>query len=66
MMNYELANYLLASLPPCEREQTIDSLRRANAGEFRRMREKVLRDVLLGEDEAAETVPEHALGRKIA
>jgi hypothetical protein len=38
MMDYELAEYLLASLPPEERAQTVASLRRANAAEFRRMR----------------------------
>lgn len=37
MMDYELAEYLLASLPPEERAQTVASLRRANAAEFRRM-----------------------------
>lgn len=42
-MDFELANYLLASLPADERAQTIASLRRANAAEFRRMREAVLR-----------------------
>ena len=35
----ETDDYLLASLPPDEREQTVARLRRANAGEFRRMRE---------------------------
>ena len=60
-MDYELANYLLATLPPDEREQTVASLRRTNAAEFRRMRETVLRDALLGEGKTADTVPEDAL-----
>jgi hypothetical protein len=38
MLNYELAEYLLASLPPDQRAKTVESLRRANATEFRRMR----------------------------
>jgi hypothetical protein len=41
MMDYDLANYLLASLPADERAQTVASLRRANAAEFRRMRTMV-------------------------
>ena len=41
-MSYELANYLLASLPADERAETLASLRRANAAEFRRMRASVL------------------------
>lgn len=45
-MNYELANYLLATLPPDEREQTVASLRRANAAEFRRMRAEIIRNRL--------------------
>ena len=58
-MNYELANYLLSTLPPDEREQTVASLRRANAAEFRRMRESVVRGALLdGKDQ--ETLPEPA------
>ncbi len=55
MMDYDLANYLLASLPAAEREQTIASLRRANAAEFRRMRETVVRGVLLGADDSRRT-----------
>jgi hypothetical protein len=47
MMNYDLANYLLASLPADEREQTVASLHRANAAEFRRMRQAVVRDRVL-------------------
>ena len=49
-MDYELANYLLATLPSDERAQTVASLRRANAAEFRRMRSEVLRNRLLDED----------------
>ena len=60
IMDYELANYLLATLPADEREQTVASLRRANAAEFRRMRETVLRDVLLGDEGSSETGPEDA------
>jgi hypothetical protein len=30
-MDYELANYLLSTLPPDEREQTIASLQQVNA-----------------------------------
>jgi hypothetical protein len=56
MMNYDLANYLLGSLPAHERELTIASLRRANAAEFRRMRQMAVRDILLGHDEAAAQV----------
>jgi hypothetical protein len=59
-MDYELANYLLSTLPPDERQQTIASLRRANAAEFRRMRETVVRGGLLDEA-AAETVREDAV-----
>lgn len=47
-MDYDLANYLLAGLPADEREETIASLRRANAAEFRRMRESAVRGVLTG------------------
>jgi hypothetical protein len=50
MMNYDLANYLLASLPADEREQTVASLRRANAAEFRRMRQTVVRGGVLDAD----------------
>lgn len=46
MMDYDLANYLLTSLPADEREETVASLRRANAAEFRRMRETVIRGQL--------------------
>lgn len=52
-MNYELANYLLATLPPDEREQTVASLRRANAAEFRRMRAEALRNRLLNDEGAS-------------
>jgi hypothetical protein len=56
MMDYDLANYLLASLPADEREQTVASLRQANAAEFRRMRETLVRSRLLEDDQAAENV----------
>jgi hypothetical protein len=56
MMDYELANYLLSTLPPDEREQTVATLHRANAAEFRRMRETVVRGGLL--DEAEPVAPE--------
>jgi hypothetical protein len=49
MMNYDLANYVLASLPPDERAQTVASLRRANAAEFRRMRSKFVHNKLRDE-----------------
>jgi hypothetical protein len=60
MMDYDLANYLLASLPADEREETVASLRRANAAEFRRMREKVVRGKLLDEVWDAAAVREDA------
>ena len=41
-MNYELANYLLASLPADQRAETVASLRRADSAEFRRMRAAAL------------------------
>jgi hypothetical protein len=41
MMNYDLAHYLLASLPPDERQQTVDSLRRANTAELLQMLDPV-------------------------
>jgi hypothetical protein len=46
MTDYDLAHYLLASLPPDERQQTVDSLRRASIAEFLRMLEPVKRDSL--------------------
>ena len=55
MMDYDLANYLLVSLPADERGQTIVSLRRANAAEFRRMRETVVRGGLLGAEDSRRT-----------
>jgi hypothetical protein len=60
MMDYDLADYLLTSLPADEREETVASLRRANAAEFRRMREKVVRDKLLDEAGAVAPVREGA------
>jgi hypothetical protein len=41
MTDYDLAHYLLASLPPDERQQTVDSLRRANTAEFLQMLDPV-------------------------
>jgi hypothetical protein len=60
IMDYELANYLLATLPPDEREQTVASLRRANAAEFRRMREAVVWASLRDKDSAETAVTERA------
>jgi hypothetical protein len=58
MMDYELAEYLLASLPPEERAQTVASLRRANAAEFRRMRAAAINRTLVGDDPSATAVTE--------
>lgn len=66
MMDYDLADYLLASLPADEREETVASLRRANAAEFRRMREKVVRGKLLDEAGEAAIVPEDVFSGSIS
>lgn len=44
MTSYDLAYYLLASLPPKERQQTVESLRKASDGELPRVVELDLRE----------------------